>query len=336
MKIDNLIIIGKNRYLEKNPFKEILKIKKKLNIIVLASEADLKKKNSNNINFKEFLSKEKIQFFLVRNKSEIYTLLKKIFSKNKNSVMLSVGSSFIFDKKIINHFKNRLFNYHIGYLPFERGGAASSWALMTGRRQTALTIHKISSSIDKGEIIVQSKFRLNKNDNLKNYYEKVREKEKGFFKKFFKILSKKFRYFKQKNNLSIYMPRLETKVHSFINWSWDARDIVNFIKSFDYPYPGARTFLDKKLVILKHAKIEKKLDNFHPFQSGIIFRKKNETYYVACKNCAVSLKIFSEKNNKKIIGKIVGKRLYTPISYIERSLTSRAIHLPNKILIKKI
>ena len=334
MKIDNLIIIGKNRYLEKNPFKEILKIKKKLNIIVLASEADLKKKNSNNINFKEFLVKEKIQFFLVRNKSEIYKILKKIFNKNKNSIMLSVGSSFIFDKKIINYFKNRLFNYHIGYLPFERGGAASTWALMTGRKQTALTIHKISSGIDKGDIVIQNKFVLNKNDNLKNYYKKIREKEKDFFKKFFKILSKKLRYLKQKNNLSIYMPRLETKVHSFINWSWGAQDIVNFINSFDYPYPGARTFLDKKLVILKHAKIEKKLSNFHPFQSGIIFRIENEVCYVACKNYAINVKIFTKNNNKKIIKKVLGKRLYTPSKYLELALTSKSIHLPEGIKIK--
>ena len=45
MKIDNLIIIGKNRYLEINPLSEIFKFKKKFNIIVLASKADFKKKN---------------------------------------------------------------------------------------------------------------------------------------------------------------------------------------------------------------------------------------------------------------------------------------------------
>jgi methionyl-tRNA formyltransferase len=130
------------------------------------------------------------------------------------------------------------------------------------------------------------------------------------------------------------MPRLETKVHSYINWSWGTKDIINFIKSFDDPYPGARTFLDKKLVIVRSAKIEKKLYNFHPFQTGIIFRKKNETYYVACKNYAISLKIFSKKNNKKIIDKVLGKRLYTPSKYLELALTSKSIHLPKGIIIK--
>ena len=61
------------------------------------------------------------------------------------------------------------------------------------------------------------------------------------------------------------MPRLNTPTHSYINWNWDAKDIVSFINAFSDPFQGARTFLNKKLFIIKKAKIQKKNSIFTLF-----------------------------------------------------------------------
>ena len=70
------------------------------------------------------------------------------------------------------------------------------------------------------------------------------------------------------------MPRLNTKIHGFIDWNWKAKHIVDFVNAFDEPYQGASTFIKGKKYLLKNAKLLKHKINFHPFQSGIIFKKK--------------------------------------------------------------
>ena len=135
---------------------------------------------------------------------------------------------------------------------------------------------------------------------------------------------------KQNSNYSIYMPRLNTPTHSFINWSWNGKEVVSFINAFSDPFQGARTFIGKELFIIKNAKLHKEKQLFHPFQIGIIYRIDKKYIYVVAKEICIKIEKFSKINSKSLIG----KRFYTPVKFLESALQSRAIHVPQKIRIK--
>ena len=55
------------------------------------------------------------------------------------------------------------------------------------------------------------------------------------------------------------MPKLDTKIHGFINWSWNAKDITSyFCKVFDHPFIGASTFMKEKKSLFKKCFLSQK------------------------------------------------------------------------------
>ena len=131
------------------------------------------------------------------------------------------------------------------------------------------------------------------------------------------------------------MPRLSTEINGFINWSWTGYEIRNFINSFDKPFTGASSFIEGKKYKLTDASLIKSKIEFHPFQYGIIVRTNEDYVFVAVKNKLLKVKLqskvlFSNKN-------LLGKRIFTPIKFLEKSLLSKPVHQPNKIkIISKI
>ena len=122
----------------------------------------------------------------------------------------------------------------------------------------------------------------------------------------------------ENNKNSSYWPRINTKKHGWINWSWNASDIVDFIHSFSVPYPGAATLLNNKIVRFKKAKLAKSKLKFHPFQFGLIYRKVSNEIYVATKKGGIILDISEIKNIKGLLG----KRLLTNRTILEKALES--------------
>ena len=220
---------------------------------------------------------------------------------------------------------------HSGLLPYQRGAAVQTWQIMSRIKKSAVTIHEVTTEIDKGNIIFENKINCNNIVNEKDFNEIASKQEKHLLYNFFKMIykNKKIIGKKQKSAYSIYMPRLNTPTHSYINWNWDAKDIVSFINAFSDPFQGARTFLNKKLFIIKKAKIQKEKQYFHPFQYGIIYRIDKKFIYVAAKRCGVKIEKNYIKNNN-----LIGKRFYTPIKYLESALQSIAVHSPKNIKIK--
>ena len=55
------------------------------------------------------------------------------------------------------------------------------------------------------------------------------------------------------------LPRLVSKINSYINWDLDIDEIVKFINAFSNPYPGGQTFINNKKIYLKMQKYIKEI-----------------------------------------------------------------------------
>ena len=293
--------------------------KKKFKQYVFTSARHSKEEISQKLNLKQFLLKNKIKFEII-NKID-----KKVKSKiKKNSIGVSFGSAWIFKSEFIKMFNRKLYNVHGSDLPEDRGGGGFSWQILSNKKYLTSTIHYLKPGIDKGEIIFKNK-KLISGKLLPIERQKIYEYEtkKFFMNKVKNLFKKKLKKKKQDEKNSSYWPRLNSKIHGWIDWSWSPKEITDFIKAFDDPYEGAKTKLNKMTVYLKKCSVKKSKTQFHPFQTGIIIRKNKNYISVSCKGSILNFKEILDKNKKEIKKIKIGDRFSTPVSLLEKALNTR-------------
>ena len=77
--------------------------------------------------------------------------------------------------------------------------------------------------------------------------------------------------------------------------------------------------------------------NFHPFQSGIIFKKEKNSILIAASEGVVQIRKITDNSGKVIQSKNLrlGARFFTPYKELEKTKIYTAIHNANRISIKK-
>jgi methionyl-tRNA formyltransferase len=284
-------------------FYNILKFKRKYEIIIITH------KKKNHLNDIKYFDNKKIFFdiFSIKDKVKIIQTDKiniKIINfliKNKTDLIISAGSKFIFKKKFINTFKNKIINFHPSFLPEERGGANFTYRILNNQYYAAATAHYVDEGIDTGDIIEQKKIFIKKND-LENLFINTYKLYSEIFKK---ILNNKIVKKKQKMQNANYFKKLNSELDGKINWNWDGKYIELFIKAFGRPYKGAFCLINKKKIYILKAKFLKS-KNVHPFLYGKVFKNFNDgRCHVFCKGgfleiIKVSLDVIMFSPNKII------------------------------------
>lgn len=250
-------------------------------------------------------------------------------SKKSDDIGFSFGAPWFFKKKWITNWKGKLYNCHNRALPAHRGAGGSSWLIMMGDKNGASTIHQIDSGLDSGPIIAQSKYKLPKKVKTPGEIDKyIESKGKTFLKKALpKLLKNKFKKKPQLSVHSSYWPRLNTQVHGWIDWSWSRKHIERFCRAFGVPYEGAKTFFRGNQIKILEIKVKnKKKQEFHPFQTGLIFRIYNNTLWVAHPEGPIQIKKWKTISGEK---PKCGDRLYTPWKILENAKLSKIIYTPS-------
>ena len=148
-----------------------------------------------------------------------------------------------------------------------------------------------------------------------------------FFEKIINLES--FYVSNQQEYFSSYWPRLSTDKQGFVDWNWRLTDIEKFICAFDEPYAGASTFIDNNLVRLKECYSWSDDGVFHPFQKGIIYRKNDDSVFIATEHGSLIVNRVLNEGAIDIKKQLrIGDRFYTPKKYIESAAQYRAIYTP--------
>jgi methionyl-tRNA formyltransferase len=171
-------------------------------------------------------------------------------------ILISYGG--ILSQKILSIPKIGSFNLHPSLLPKYRGPAPIEWVLVNGEKKTGLTVIKMETSVDKGNIIVQEEISIDENDNYFTLKDRLMEKSSGIWEKALKMISSGFLGFPQKGQ-SCYAPRLK-KEDGHINWMKDTYSIHNLVRGF-INWPGAFSrilYANKERILkIKQTEIEK-------------------------------------------------------------------------------
>lgn len=140
-------------------------------------------------------------------------------------------------------------NLHASLLPKYRGAGPIQWALMNGDTSTGVTIFQIKPDVDTGDILLQKKIGIKKEDNMLSLGMRLcTEGAKLLVTVIDKIEKNDINRIPQKKLGVTLAPKI-TKAMTFINWSWSAKKIHNWIRGLS-PFPGMITKYNNKNLIL--------------------------------------------------------------------------------------
>jgi hypothetical protein len=254
---------------------------------------------------------------------------------NLHTLYLSIGAPWIFKKETINKiFNGMILNLHPTRLPQNRGGGSISWQIMTGNRFGFCAIHLIDNAIDSGEIVKMEEFIIPSSCRIPlDYIKIIWKRNLDFVAKFIAdIKAGSFEYvpIQQAEYLSTYWPRLNQDTSSWIDWHQTPEQIDRFVCAFDDPYKGAITFIEGRKVRIKKVHVNYQDGIFHPYQTGLVFRKGSNWLVVALNGGSLIIESISDYNtNDSCMSLIqVGSRLSTPLEKL-RDSTDRVFYSCN-------
>lgn len=297
-------------------------MKKKLNIILfLASEKGviflrnlLKKKIYNEIfvvlkkedswekkyNYKiKKMLKKNIIFY--DNKENFKKVLKRTFINFNIDLLFAVGWRYKIEKVFYQKTKIGSFIIHDSLLPKNKGCAPLNWSLINGEKFTGVSLIQMKEKIDSGDIVLQKKIKITKNDDIASLHDKVLSLYASFVILFFSDYAKLIKNKKKQNTkFSTYNKKRFPK-DGFINWHENGKNLINFIKALAKPWPGAFSVHLNKILFVWDAKFKKKKIDKNLI--GSFYKSKNSFYY-NCKDGRILIKKYSIKNINPYLKKV--------------------------------
>ena len=161
-----------------------------INVVLICS-------NNKNAYVVKIAKKLDIPLFLFTKKElENFLKLKNILKKNRIDFIILAGFLLKIPKKLLKNYPNKVINIHPALLP-KYGGKGMygnnvhKAVLEKKETESGITIHFVNSKYDDGEIIFQTKCRVEKNDSIESLGRKIQKLERAFFPKIIEGVIKK-------------------------------------------------------------------------------------------------------------------------------------------------
>lgn len=182
------------------------------------------------------------------------------------TLIISVHNSYIFPKEVCKKDNLTIINLHIAYLPEYRGMNPSTWAIYNQEEYAGVTWHTVSSKIDNGGIIVQSKVGIEYDDTaMKLMLRCFKRGIELFEENLDSILDENYSTFRPDNpNTHLYLSK-DLPNDGVMDGTWDFDKTYAFLRSMDYSGANLmqlpRVKHEGKLYeITKYQKIEKSVE----------------------------------------------------------------------------
>jgi methionyl-tRNA formyltransferase len=147
-------------------------------------------------------------------------------------------------EKIFKLPKYRTVNVHFSLLPRWRGCAPVQWALLSGDRETGVSIFFLEKSLDTGPVIAQVSQPISDDDDALTLENKLLESGKKLLLKSMENICSGSVKTTTQSGEPTYAPAL-TKEQGLINWNKSAGEIHNQVRAFAR-WPQAYTFYPTK------------------------------------------------------------------------------------------
>jgi methionyl-tRNA formyltransferase len=194
-------------------------------------------------------------------------------------------------------------NLHGGKLPQYRGSSPMNWALINGDVEFTLSIIKVDSGVDTGDVLLERTFPISDNDTISDLHNLANSVFPEMVTEVVNIIQTGMeRGRKQVDSLASYYP-LRFPEDGLILWDqMTAQEIHNRIRALTDPFQGAFTYFKGERIKLLRSSLTK--NNYYG-EPGRIYRKTNSGLLVcASDRCLWIENAIFEKDGICIFDKI--------------------------------
>jgi len=141
-------------------------------------------------------------------------------------------------------------NLHPSLLPRHRGPAPIAWAIIKGDKETGLTVQKIQTGVDEGEILLQKKIPIKLTDTAKDLEKKLAVAGAVLLEEAVRRIKEGCATFlEQDKKKASYAPKI-TKDQAEVDWRRSCLEIHNLVRGLN-PHPGAFTLATVRAKMLE-------------------------------------------------------------------------------------
>lgn len=164
--------------------------------------------------------------------------------KDKSGLLISMHYRYIINEEILNNFNGRKINLHPSLLPKYKGCFSIPWSIINNEKYTGITFHEITKNIDEGNIILQKKHKIQKNDTSYSLYHKLITLSIQNLDELMNLINNNYYGYQQKGNGKYYKRKLP--YNGIINNSWNNEKKKNFVRAIYFP-PFKNAILKTKI-----------------------------------------------------------------------------------------
>lgn len=221
--------------------------------------------------------------------------------EKKADCLIVVSSGILFSQSILDIFPLGCFNFHASLLPRWRGPSPIQHSILFGDKETGITVIKMNSGIDTGDIFYKILVPISFFDTTKSLSKKLLEKSLIALHTVvdFLISGKNIKLEIQDNKFATYSKKLR-KIDGLIDWNLSAAIIDRCIKAFN-PWPSSYFFSSGKLVkIWKCLIIDKICSSINP---GVVLDLDEDGIYVSTGYKVLKILKIQLMNRRKVLVK---------------------------------
>lgn len=220
------------------------------------------------------------------------------------------------------------FNLHGSLLPRYRGRAPVNWALLKGESETGVTLHKMVSRPDAGDIVAQRAVPISAEDIALTLHAKVRDAAQVLLAEVLpKMKQGQITLTPQDESQASYFGR-RTAADGEIHWNKPATEINNLIRAVTEPYPGAFTYLGQRKMTIWRSR---SLATAHDKQPGTVL--SSDPLVIACGEGALEIQAGQSESGLYVQGSRLSLELGIMPDVRLSSLPTSAMKRRTRVLI---
>ena len=198
--------------------------------------------------------------------------------KNMNCDVLVVAAyGIILPEEILSIPKFGALNIHASLLPRWRGAAPIQRAILSGDKETGITIMQMNEKLDAGAIVLQKEIEIKEKNTSQEIHDELAKIGGKLINDVLKILQKeeKIKTTPQDEANATYAKKISTD-EAKINWDKNGKDILTQIKAFN-PIPGAWFTINNERIKIFDADIS----SSNTKKPGLVL---NKNFSISCGN----------------------------------------------------
>jgi methionyl-tRNA formyltransferase len=206
--------------------------------------------NSDHSDLSDLAIKHNIPYKYVRDINAVH--IADWIESLKPDVIFCLGWSSLIKENILNIPKKGVIGYHPAELPNNKGRHPQIWAMVLGLEYTASTFFFIDERADSGDVICQTRVKIDFEDTAFSLYSKLIHTARLQLKQILlDLINNSINRIPQNESVGNHW-RKRSKLDGRIDWRMRTNDIYNLVRALGDPYPGAHfDYLGQEIKVWK-------------------------------------------------------------------------------------